>query len=91
MSQKLANDDKAITRLAKNTANFPISAIQDMAHDACDIPRREAKESRKLGKTIRREVTEADFETVLNKIENQNKKIKEDLYKTNATRKPIGF
>ena len=90
-SVSLANNDEAIKRLAKKLENFPISAIEDMVNDACDIPRREAKEARKLGKIIRREVTEADFNGVLNKIENQNKKIKEDIYKTNATRKPVGF
>ena len=90
-SNALAQDEEAIKRLAKKLENFPISAIEDMAREACDIPRREAKAARAIGKTIRREVTEADFEKVLEKPENQNKKIKEQNYKTNATRQPIGF
>ena len=91
MSQKLANNDEVINRLAQKTNSFPISALQDMVHDACDIPRREAKKAKEQGNIVRREVSEADFEKVLNKLENQNKKIKEDLYKTNATRPSIGF
>ena len=90
-SQALANNDEIIAKLAKETENFPISALEDMVNAACDIPKREAKDARKLGKIIRRDVTENDFETILNKVETQNKKIKEDLYKTNATRKSIGF
>ena len=90
-SVPLANNEAVISKLAKETESFPISALEDMVNDACDIPKKEAKEARKQGKIIRRDVTEADFENVLGKIENQNKKIKEDLYKTNATRKSIGF
>lgn len=91
MSKSLSENEEAVARMAKTTEGFPISAIQDMVYDACDIPKKEAKEARKEGKIIRREVMEQDFESVLNKTENQNKKIKEDLYKTNATRQSIGF
>ena len=90
-SSTLANDDEIIGRLAQKTKGFPISALQDMTLEACNIPRMEAKEAKKEGKNIRRDVTEADFDKVLSKVENQNKKIKEDLYKTNATRQLIGF
>ena len=88
---QLANDSDAINRLAKKLEGFPISAIEDMTNEAFDIPRRESKEARKNGKTVRRNVSEADFNSVIDKLENQNKKIKESLYKTNATREKIGF
>jgi len=90
-SKALSNNDEAISKLAKLTENFPISALEDMANRACDIPKKEAKEARKEGKFIRRDVTAGDFETILTKVESQNQKIKEDLYKTKATRPQIGF
>lgn len=90
-SQALSNNEEAISKLAKETESFPISALEDMVNGACDIPKKEAKEARKEGKIIRRDVTANDFETILSKVESQNKKIKEDLYKTKATRPQIGF
>lgn len=90
-SQALSNNDEVISKLAKATENFPISALEDMANRACEIPKKEAKEARKEGKIIRRDVTAGDFETILSKVESQNLKIKEDLYKTKATRPQIGF
>ena len=90
-SQALSNNEEAISKLAKETESFPISALEDMVNGACDIPKKEAKEARKEGKIIRRDVTANDFETILSKVESQNKKIKEDLYKTKVTRPQIGF
>lgn len=90
-SASLANNKEVIDRLAKNTSHFPISAIKNIVADACDIPKKEAKEALKLGKTIRRNVTEEDINTILEKPETQNLKIKEQNYKSNATQGSIGF
>ena len=87
----LAQNPEVIERFAQKTEGYPISAIKSIVSDACDIPRKEAKEARKDGNVIRRDVTENDLNNILSKPETQNKKIKEDLYKTNATRPSIGF
>ncbi len=77
----LAKDEKALDKIAELTENFSIRALEDFA-----------TETRKMAFINGiRDITLADYEEVIQKPENQNKKIKEDLYKTNATRKSIGF
>ena len=79
--QNLANDEKAVDKIADLTENFPIRALEDFA-----------TETRKMAFINGiRDITLEDYETVIAKPESQNKKIKEELYKTNATRKSIGF
>ena len=79
--QNLAKDEQALDKIAELTESFPIRALEDFA-----------TETRKMAfvKGIR-DITLEDYETVIAKPESQNKKIKEDLYKTNATRPSIGF
>ena len=79
--QNLAKDEKALERIAELTENFPIRALEDFANET---------RKRAFINGIR-DITLADYEEVISKPENQNKKIKEELYKTNATRKSIGF
>lgn len=77
----LAKDEKALDRIADLTESFPIRALEDFA-----------TETRKLAFVNGiRDITLKDYEDVILKPESQNKKIKEDLYKTNATKKSIGF
>ena len=90
-SAELAKNKEAITKLAKQLEGYPISAIKSAIAEACDIPRKEAKLARLEGNIVRRDVTEDDIVKVISKPEMKNKKIKEDLYKTNATRPPMGF
>ena len=79
--QNLAKDEKALERIAELTENFPIRALEDFATET---------RKRAFINGIR-DITLADYEEVISKPENQNKKIKEELYKTSATRKSIGF
>ena len=79
--QNLANDEKAVDKIADITENFPIRALEDFA-----------TETRKMAFINGiRDITLEDYETVIAKPESQNKKIKEEQYKTKATRKSIGF
>ncbi len=79
--QNLAKDEKALDRIAELTESFPIRALEDFA-----------TETRKMAFVNGiRDITLEDYETVIAKPESQNKKIKEEQYKTTATRKSIGF
>lgn len=79
--QNLANDEKALDRIADLTENFPIRALEDFA-----------TETRKMAFVNGiRDITLEDYETVISKPESQNKKLKEENYKTGVTRKSIGF
>ena len=79
--RNLANDENALDRIAELTESFPIRALEDFA-----------TETRKMAFINGiRDITLADYEKVISKPESQNKKIKEDNYKTNATKKSIGF
>ena len=75
----LAADDKAMDELAAKTENFPIRALKMMSDKA-------ALEALNDG---RRDITSADFEKMI--AQNQNMKVKEQNYKTDAERKPVGF
>ncbi len=79
--QNLAKDEQALDKIAELTENFPIRALEDFA-----------TETRKMAFINGiRDITLQDYEEVISKPESQNKKIKEELYKTNATRPSIGF
>ncbi len=79
--QNLARDEQALDRIAEITDSFPIRALEDFA-----------TETRKMAFVNGiRDITLKDYETVIAKPESQNKKIKEENYKTSATRKSIGF
>lgn len=79
--QNLAKDEKALDRIAELTDSFPIRALEDFA-----------TETRKMAFVNGiRDITLEDYETVISKPESQNKKIKEENYKTGVTRKSIGF
>lgn len=79
--QNLARDEQALDKIAELTESFPIRALEDFA-----------TETRKLAFINGiRDITLKDYEEVIAKPENQNKKIKEELYKTGSTRKSIGF
>ena len=79
--QTLAQDEKALDKIAELTESFPIRALEDFA-----------TETRKMAFINGiRDITLEDYEKIISKPESQNKKIKEDLYKTNATKKSIGF
>ena len=79
--QNLAKDEQALDRIAELTDSFPIRALEDFATET---------RKRAFINGIR-DITLQDYEEVIAKPENQNKKIKENLYKTNATRTSIGF
>ena len=77
--QSLANNDSDITEIAKSTIGFPSSAIVILADKA----------SNKARKDGRREIKKEDF---LEEIKlNENLKIREDKYKNNVQRKPVGY
>lgn len=79
--QNLAKDEQALEKIAELTDNFPIRALEDFA-----------TETRKIAFINGiRDITLKDYEEVISKPANQNKKIKEENYKTTATRKSIGF
>jgi len=79
--QNLAKNEEALDRIAELTDKFPIRALEDFA-----------TETRKMAFVNGiRDITLEDYETVINKPESQNKKIKEEQYKTSVTRKSIGF
>lgn len=79
--QNLAKDEQALDRIADLTESFPIRALEDFA-----------TETRKMAFVNGiRDITLKDYEEVILKPESQNKKIKEKLYQTNATRPSIGF
>jgi len=79
----LANDEKAIDRIADLTESFPISALEDFVDGAT--------QKSEIDFYNHRDIELKDFEEIISKPESQNKKINEDLYKTKATRKSIGF
>ena len=79
--QNLAKDEQALDKIAELTESFPIRALEDFATET---------RKRAFINGIR-DITLQDYEEVIAKPENQNKKIKEELYKTNATRPSIGF
>ena len=81
--KNLANDEKAIDRITKLTEGFPTRAIEDFVN--------EAREKAQIDFYHHRDIELSDFEEIIAKPESQNKKINEDLYKTKATRKSIGF
>jgi transitional endoplasmic reticulum ATPase len=79
--QNLAKDEQALDKIAELTESFPIRALEDFA-----------TETRKMAFINGiRDITLEDYETVISKPESQNKKIKEQNFKTNATRPSIGF
>ena len=79
--QNLSKDEKALDKIVELTKGFPIRAIEDIVD-----------ETRKMAFINGiRDITLDDYEKVIAKPETQNKKIKEDQYKTKATRKLIGF
>ena len=79
--QTLAKDEQALDRIAELTDSFPIRALEDFA-----------TETRKMAFINGvRDITLKDYEEVIVKPESQNKKIKEENYKTKATRPSIGF
>ena len=81
--QKLAKDEKALDEIVKLTKDFPIRALEDFAN-----------ETRRIAfydKDGIRDITLDDYKDVILKPDNQNKKIKERDYKTEATRKSVGF
>ena len=79
--QTLAKDEQALDRIAELTDSFPIRALEDFA-----------TETRKMAFINGvRDITLKDYEEVIAKPESQNKKIKEENYKTKATRPSIGF
>ena len=77
--QKLASDDKALELIASKTEGFPIRAIKMMSDKA-------SLEALNDG---RRDITADDFEKIIS--QNLDMKVKENNYKTNNTRVPIGF
>lgn len=81
--KKLASDEKAVDRITKLTEKFPTRAIEDFVN--------EAREKAQIDFYHIRDIELSDFEEIIAKPESQNKKINEDLYKTKATRKSIGF
>lgn len=80
---EIAEDSNAINRMAELTESFPISALEDIVNDAREIANIDLYHTR--------DITLADLETAFQKPETQEKKINEDLYRTKATRKSIGF
>lgn len=81
--KKLAADEKALDRLGNLTENFNIRALEDFVN--------EAREKAMIDFYNFREIKLSDFEEIIAKPENQSKKIKEQEYKNNASRTPIGF
>lgn len=81
--KKLANDKEALDRIGNLTENFSIRALEDFAN--------EARERAMLDFYHARDIELKDYEEIIAKPESQSKKIKEDKFKNNAIRKPIGF
>ena len=81
--KKLASDKDAVNRITKLTEGFPTRAIEDFVNDV--------REKAQIDFYHTRDMELSDFEEIIAKPENQNKKVKEDQYKTKATRKTIGF
>lgn len=75
----LASDDKAMDMLAEKTKDFPIRALKMMTDKA-------SEEALNDG---RRDITYSDFEKMISK--NLNMKVKEQQYKTDLERTPVGF
>ena len=79
--KNLAQDEAALDKIAELTESFPIRALEDFA-----------TETRKMAFINGiRDITLKDYEEVIAKPESQNKKIKEENFKTKATRPSIGF
>ena len=81
--KKLASDEEAINKITKLTEGFPTRAIEDFVN--------EAREKAQIDFYHFRDIELNDLEEIIAKPESQNKKVKEEHYKTNATRKSIGF
>ena len=81
--KKLASDEEAMNKITKLTEGFPTRAIEDFVN--------EAREKAQIDFYHFRDIELNDLEEIIAKPESQNKKVKEDLYKTKATRPSIGF
>ena len=75
----LANDEESLNEIAKNTENFSIRALKNMAELT----------AMKALKDGRRDITKEDFLSTIS--ENQNLKTNPELYKSKGDRKMIGF
>ncbi len=81
--KKLASDEKALDRIGDLTASFSIRALEDFAN--------EARERAMIDFYHARDIELKDYEEIIAKPESQSKKVKEQEYKNNASRTPIGF
>ena len=75
----LAENEEEVTKVAKKLESFAIREIIGITNRAAMLALKDE----------RRNITAADYEKIIS--ESQNLKVKEELYKTNATRKSIGF
>lgn len=75
----IAENEDALNTLAQKLDKFPIRAIK-MISDKASIA---------ALKDGRRDITVQDFEKIIS--ENKNMQVKEENYKTNVDKKPIGF
>ena len=75
----IANDDETLNKIAEKFDKFPIRAIK-MISDKASIT---------AMKDGRRDISVKDFEKIIS--ENKNMQVKEENYKTNAEKKPMGF
>ena len=81
--KKLAADAEALNKIGDLTANFSIRALEDFAN--------EARERAMIDFYHARDIELKDYEEIIAKPESQSKKVKEQEYKNNASRTPIGF
>ena len=75
----LAENDEEIQKVAKMLNSFAIREIIGITNRASNLALKDG----------RRDITSADYEKIV--AESQNLKVKEENYKTNATRRSIGF